>query len=117
VLRLMALDDSLFEEAEGRLSPEDFSSPFLGKLYALFRQRWQEGREMQLGALAGTLTPEEMSQLTAIMQEPTNPANVHQALTDYINIIQKEKLKQNIDDNESLLAFRDKKRTEDTTHE
>ncbi len=109
VLRLMALDSSLFEQAEGKLEPEDFSSEFLGKIYEMFRQRWQEGREIRVAALAGSLSQEEMSQLTAVMQEPVNPANVSQALTDYIEIIHTEKIKQSVQDDSSLLAFRDKK--------
>ena len=109
VLRLMALDSSLFTQAEGKLEPEDFSSEFLGKIYGMFRQRWQEGREIRVAAMAGSLSQEEMSQLTAVMQEPVDPSNVNQALADYIETIHTEKIKRDIQDDSSLLAFRDKK--------
>ncbi len=109
VLRLMAHDSALFEEAEGQLEQEDFSSEFLGKVYGLFRRRWQEGREIRVAALAGTLSQEEMSWLTAVMQEPVDPANTSQALADYIEIIHTEKIKQGAQDDSALLAFRDKK--------
>jgi DNA primase len=110
VLSLMALDSSLFQEAEGKLNPEDFTSPFLGKVYGLFRQRWQEGRQIRVAAMAGELTQEEMNQLTAALQKPVSPGNVHEALRDYIDAIQLAKLRAGGEsDDRILLAFRDKK--------
>jgi DNA primase len=110
VLSLLALDSSLFREAEGKLNPEDFTSPFLGKVYGLFRKRWQEGREIRVAAMAGELTQEEMNQLTAALQKPVSPGNVHEALRDYIDAIQLAKLRTGGEsDDNLLLAFRDKK--------
>jgi DNA primase len=106
----MALDSSLFQEAEGKLNPEDFTSPFLGKVYGIFRQRWQEGRQIRVAAMAGELTQEEMNQLTAALQKPVSPGNVHEALRDYIDAIQLAKLRAGGEsDDRILLAFRDKK--------
>ena len=55
LLRLLLLEPSLFPEAE-RVSPEQFSSPVLGKIYALLLRRRGAGCAIQLDALAGELT-------------------------------------------------------------
>lgn len=92
VLRLMLLEPALFRESES-LTPEQFSVPVLGRVYALLRQRFQEGRSTQLAALAGELTSEEMSFLAGVLEKPESLAHSQQALRDYIAIIQTEALK------------------------
>ena len=92
VLRLMLLEPALFRES-GALTPEQFSVPVLGRVYALLRQRFLEGRSTQLAALAGELTGEEMSFLAGVLEKPESLAHSQQALRDYIAIIQTEALK------------------------
>lgn len=109
VIRLMEWDPDLFAQTEGRLEPEEFSSEFLGKVYRLYRERWQQGKKINSNLLAQELTQEEMNQLITLLQQPEKPADESQALKDYINIIQTERLKQTADSDELLLAFRNKK--------
>ena len=89
VIRLMMRDDDLFEDMHA-LSPEEFSSPVLGKLYGLMYQQRQAGHSPTLSSLSGQLTAEEMSHLTAILQKPESPSGARQALADYIRVIREE---------------------------
>ena len=110
VLRLMLLEPGLFRET-GSLTAEQFSVPVLGKVYGLLQKRFREGRSTQLAALAGELTPEEMSHLAAILDRPEDLANSQRALRDYISIIQTEALKRTGENQmDPLLAAREKYR-------
>ncbi len=110
VLRLLLLEPALFPHVE-ELAPEQFSSPVLGKVFALLLRRWQEGRGTQLAALAGELTAEEMSHLAGIMDQPESLAHGQQALRDYIEIIETEALKRTgTDQKDPLLASWEKLR-------
>ena len=107
VIRLLLLDPGLLDQTGG-LGPEQFSSPLLAKLYVLLQQRHSQGLSLQLGALSGVLTPEEMSHITGIAEQPESPTNRRQALRDYIAIIQTEAAIRGGSDIDPLLAARDK---------
>ena len=107
VLRLLLLEPSLFPSVE-RLEPEQFSAPVLAKIYGLLRQRHREGRNVQLASLAGELTPDEMSRLVEIMEQPERLSSSGQALRDYIEIIETEALKRGGSAEDPLLAAREK---------
>ena len=107
VLRLVFLDPSMLKEA-GDLQPEQFTSELLGRVFSLFRQCHAEGREIRLAALAGALTPEEMSHITAVLQKPESRANGEQAMQDYIKTMQMERAAAGNTDDSALLAYRDK---------
>ena len=87
VIRLLLLDGALAEKCRD-LAPESFSSPFLGRIYSLLLEAWEEGRTMSAASLAGECGPEEMSHLTSILQKPEAPARADRALADYIQVIQ-----------------------------
>ena len=117
VLRLVMLDPGLFRSAE-ELGEADFSSPVLAKIFTLLRQRWRDGKELGPAALAGSLEPEEMSHLAALLQKPESLANGEKAMHDYITTIQMERVKrEGADGLDPLMAYREKKRMEDRTHE
>ena len=107
VIRLLLLDPTLLDRT-GSLGPEQFSSPLLAKLYVLLRQRHSQGLSLQLGALSGELTPEEMSHITGIVAQPETRSNRRQALHDYIAIIQTEAAIRGGSDQDPLMAARDK---------
>ncbi len=108
VLRLMLLEPDLFRDIPD-LKPEQFSSPLLGKVYALLLRRLEEGRSIQLSTLAAELEPQEMSHLASILEQPESLPNSRQALRDYIAIIQTEALKRGGDGElDPLLAARNK---------
>ena len=90
VIRLLMQDDSLFPDRPP-LREDEFSSPLLGRIYGeLWRCR---GSGSSMAALSASLTPEEMSHLTTLLQKPESTANAPQALADYIRIIREEGVK------------------------
>lgn len=90
VIRLLMQDDSLFPDRPP-LREDEFSSPLLGRIYGeLWRCR---GSGSSMATLSASLTPEEMSHLTTLLQKPESTANAPQALADYIRIIREEGVK------------------------
>lgn len=102
ILRLLMLDDNLFREISD-LMPEHFSSPFLGKIFSILLKRHEEGRSIQLGALAEELIPEELSHLASILEKPEALANGKQAMIDYRATIEQEHITKAGDSDETLL--------------
>ena len=49
------------------------------------------GEAFSLAGLSATLTPQEVSLLTGVIQQPTELANAPKALADYINILQTQR--------------------------
>ena len=88
IIRLLLLDGTLAEKCR-ELLPEAFRSPFLGKIYGLLLEAWEDGRTMTAASLAGQCSPEEMSHLTGILQRPEAPAHADRALADYIQAVRK----------------------------
>ena len=115
ILRLLLLDDSLFP-SEPPLRESHFSSPLLGRVFALLWQARADGRAVSLNVLTEALSSEEASHVTSICQQPESLQNAPQALADYIRIVKTEADKRagggNID---PLLAatekYKDKKGT------
>ena len=107
VLRLLLLDDSLFP-AQPPLQEADFSSPLLGRVFALLWRAKEEGRAVALPALAAELTAEEMNHVTAVCQRPESVRNGRQALADYIRVIQAEAAKRSGGETDPLLAAAEK---------
>ena len=101
VLRIVLLDAEFFRELDG-LDPDCFSSPLLGRAYALLRARWEAGRSVALPALEGRFTPEEMDQLAAALQEPQPRNTAQAALEDYKATILAEHRKGEIHSAEDL---------------
>jgi DNA primase len=106
LLRLLLLDETLFNNLP--LQTEEFSSPLLGRVFSLLWQEKIEGRSVALASLSADLTPEEMSHITAICQEPQSLQNAKQALEDYIRVIQAEAAKRTAPADDPLLAATEK---------
>lgn len=104
ILRVVLLDGEYFRELED-LPETYFSSPLMGRAYALLRQRWREGRGVSLPALEGRFTPEEMNQLTAIVQQPQARNTALEALRDCKQVILMEQCQGDIHSVEELLKF------------
>lgn len=94
VIRLLVLDPGLIQDVDG-LQPEDFTSPFLRKLYKQLIRSCIEQRPVSAALLSATLTPAEAAQFTIIMQKPEKLSNGVAAMGDYINKIKTEQLKKN----------------------
>ena len=102
LIRLLYMDSSLFG-AVPPLEEGDFSSPLLGKIFALLWARRESSHRLSI--LSGELTGEEMSHLTALLQKPESPANARKALEDYVGIIKEETKKRTIDEGADPLAL------------
>lgn len=63
IVQLVVLDPALFEQIHG-LEPEDFSVPWLGRVYKEACRQWKETGAVNMTVLAQTLTAAEMSLLT-----------------------------------------------------
>ena len=105
-LLAMALRDPSLLNVAGMLQGKHFSVPLLGRVYDALLQRYKEGMEVSLGALAD-LTPEEMSHLAGIAHKQTGPAS-EQAFRDCVAAILGQSQKKEINSDEDLLAFRNK---------
>lgn len=109
VLRVVLLDAELFQELDG-LEPEHFSAPHLGKAYSLLRQRWREGRRVAVSALEGQMTPEELDELTAVVQRPQARNTAREALRDCKQTILAQRREGDINSVEELARFRQTQR-------
>ncbi len=98
-------DPSLLRDTED-LSPEDFSSKYLGEIFRELRSRFSRHEDMSPGVILSTLGAEEAARLSAILQKPVSLGNAAGAIADYIDRIKTEGLKTG--ENRDLLAVRDK---------
>jgi len=120
ILRLLIMDDSLFPE-QPPIREEFFSSSLLGRAFTALWQARAAGRAVSVASLAGLFSPDEMSHLTAVCQQPESMQNARQALSDYIRIVQTEAAKRAGGTNtDPLLAatekYKDKKGTGGKQH-
>lgn len=107
VLRLLTLDDSLFAGAPP-LRGEDFSSPLLGRFFTALSSQIAHSGRVNIGALAGDFTAEEVNHLSGILQKPESLKNGAQALRDYCNIISDEAHKRAAVNEDPLTAAMEK---------
>ncbi len=104
VLRLLALDESLFGK-EPPLEEADFSSPLLWRFFAaLWRQRAEGG--IRLAALDGQFSSDELGHLTDLLQktESTDHEAREKALGDYLRIVRQESEKRCSPEEDPLAA-------------
>ena len=114
VIRLLLLDPERF--AGVQLSPEQFSSPLLGKVFGLLVRRHREGLSVQLAPLAAELNEQEMNHLIEIANQPESLNNGERAMEDYIRIIGSEALERDEPNSlQALLALKQRKTMEDQT--
>ena len=108
VVRLLVLDPTMSSLVRS-LTPSDFTSPFLARVYEMVLTQYENGRNVSVAALASELKSEEAARLTEIMQKPEDMALREQAMRDYIDKIKTEKLRKGSDNND-LMALREKLR-------
>lgn len=103
VMKVPALLDQLKE-----LSPEQFSVPLLGRVYAQLLERYRSGLEISPGVLTD-LQSDEMSHLVGVLLRHEGPVD-EQALADCMRTIRSEHAAANVSSEEDLLAYRTKLR-------
>ena len=90
VIRLLLLDPGLIRECS--LEETDFTSPFLGRLYADLRRRQQEGRSLTPSALAAGMDEGEAALLTELLNKPETGGQAKTTLQNYTDVIRREKI-------------------------
>ena len=95
ILRLPLQDPGLIPGCA--LPEEEFSSPFLRKLYSELRWRQREGLSLNPSALLSSLPEGEAAQLTQILQLQVAPGIVGQALADCVGVVHTEYVKRSGD--------------------
>ena len=95
ILRLLLQDPALIQSCV--LPEEEFSSPFLRKLYAALHRRQEEGLSLNPSALLSALPEGEAAQLTQILQTQVAPGSAREALADCLRVVHTEYVKRSGD--------------------
>ena len=97
-IRLLCVDATLLDACD--LTSEDFSSPMLGRLYGMLREKAKEHAALSPAVLSGSFSPEEVAQITTLRSrpEPADDPGRRKALADYIGIIRAERDKRTVED-------------------
>ena len=90
VIRLLYLDPALARNAE-LPAPEEFSSPVLGHIYSVLRDKIDRGETPSTATLGGELAGQEMSLLVRLLQKPELLSKGERTLADYIKRIRERK--------------------------
>ena len=100
----LALKEPGLLDRTGNLPESAFSSPLLGRVYGMLKQRYGQGLEVSLAVLE-ELTQEEMSHLVGVSQNQQFPVN-EQAFDDCVAIILAEHQASSVSSEDDLLALR-----------
>ena len=90
IIRLLYLDPALAKNA-ALPGPEEFSSPALGHIYSVLRDKIDRGETPSTATLGGALTGQEMSLLVSLLQKPELLSRGDRALADYIKRIRERR--------------------------
>lgn len=74
----------------GSLTAINFTSPLLGRVFELLKNRYHQGLAVAIAPLANELAPEEMSHLAQVAEKPQDLSNLDRAREDYLAILQEE---------------------------
>ena len=106
LLRMILRESALLDKT-GDLSPEDFSSPLLGRAFQALCERSHDGLQVSLAGLGEQFTAEELAHLTQMSQKKTELVS-EDAFRDYLEIILDESAKAGVRTDQDLLALRDR---------
>lgn len=102
VIRLLFKDPAVADRVT--LSEEEFTSPFLRKVFALIMERIKSGEAVSEAAILPALNVDEASHLGKILCKPETAAQSEKAMQDYINKIRSAK-RTELSDDEALIKF------------
>lgn len=89
IIRLLFLDQGICK-GKSLPEPEEFSSPVLTKIYAVLKDKFQNGGIISTVTMGAALEPQEAALLAAILQKPEMLRNGEKALNDYIERIKQQ---------------------------
>ena len=104
ILSVIFGDNTLVSYLNGKISPDDFTSPILKAFFTHALELYNNNKNITIPAFEGHFEPEALSLLTTITSRPV-PAMREKALDDYINKIKSCKLKQSDSTTDPLLAL------------
>ena len=95
IVRILLQDPALIDACT--LDGEEFSSPFLRKLYDSLHRRQREGLSVNPSALLSSLEEGEAALFTQILQAPSAPGSAKEALADCVRVVHGEYVKRSGD--------------------
>ncbi len=117
IVRLLLADPELAAKAAG-VMPEEFSSEFLGRVFAYIKERCESRSPVNVPLMSAQFKPDEISYVARLLQKPASISNGSAAMKDYIAAIKRERLRcVSKDDLQNLMElnnkFRERKGLED----
>ena len=107
LLRQVLKEPELLRDID--VTPEQFSSPLLGRAFAALQRQHAQGQTVTLSNLGEEFTPQEMSHLSQVAQRRDTTLS-EQALKDYIRIITEEYANARLSGPEGLLQLAQRKK-------
>ncbi|MDR2421569.1 MAG: DNA primase [Oscillospiraceae bacterium] len=105
VVRCLFSDPETFKAVrEADLKPEEFTSEFLGRVYARLLERDGADERAPPSAILAALEPSEASHLTKLLRRPSSKREGVREMRDYIERIREERLKSEGDITAALIA-------------
>ena len=105
IIRLLFLDQGICK-GKPLPEPEEFSSPELGRIYAVLKDKFEHGGIISTATMGAALEPQEAALLAAILQKPEMLRNGEKALSDYIERIKQQNKFKNSGEDLRCLANR-----------
>jgi DNA primase len=107
VIRCLVRDPTLLKTMEETgFTQDEFTSPFLAKVYGMLSKRIAESRDIKESLIMSELDTREASRLTAILQKPEALPDSNKTIREYIEKIRSEKFKTGVPDEEMLLEIK-----------
>ncbi|MEA4920692.1 MAG: DNA primase [Clostridiaceae bacterium] len=110
LLSIILEDADLLKSAEKLISPDEFSSPFLAKIYEKALEMEHSGHDIIPAAVMSGLDEGEARCLTSILSAKVLSQNEKKELEDYIKVIKEEKTKNTSDFDQKLIEVLHRKR-------
>ena len=106
VVRCIARDSALMKTvAEMEFSKEEFTSPFLAKVFEAMTKRIADNRDTRETLILSELASNEASRLTRILQKPEALPYSDKTIREYITKIRAEKFRKDTPDGDRLLEI------------
>lgn len=104
LVRVSLLDPTLLGELLD-FTAEVFSVPLLGRVFEQLKARYQKGEVVALNNLASQLSAEEMAQMVQVVHEQETVENLHQAMLNYLNVMEEQFELRSLQGEDKLLAM------------
>lgn len=110
LLALVFGNAELLDRAAGQLTPQEFSSDFLARIYEAALAQRRAGRELSPASCMTSLDEAQIRQISAAIAGAVRSGEPERELDDYINIIREEHRKKTGTDAERLRELAERRR-------